>query len=96
MYKHFFKRIFDICIALFALIFIIPLLLVFTLWLHFVNKGKPFYTQFRPGKNEPIFKVIKFKTMNDKRGANGAFLPDLWKQFSEVIEECFFNHLLHD
>ena len=77
MYKHFFKRVFDFCIALVALICISPILLVVTIWLHFANKGAgAFFFQERPGKDEKIFKVIKFKTMTDERDAEGNLLPD--------------------
>lgn len=77
MYKHFFKRVFDFCIALMALLILsIPLLIV-TLWLHFANKGAgAFFTQDRPGKGEKIFKVIKFKSMTDERDADGNLLPE--------------------
>ena len=77
MYKHFFKRFLDFWIALIALICISPVLLVVTVWLHFANKGAgAFFLQERPGKNAKIFKVIKFKTMTDERGADGKLLPD--------------------
>ena len=77
MYKNFFKRIFDFWISLVALIFISPILLVITIWLHFANKGAgAFFTQNRPGKNAKIFKVIKYKTMTDERDADGKLLPD--------------------
>ena len=77
MYKHFFKRFFDFWIALIALICISPILIVVTIWLHFANKGAgAFFFQERPGKNEKIFKVIKFKTMTDERDADGNLLPD--------------------
>lgn len=77
MYKHFFKRVIDFCIALVALVCISPILLVITIWLHFANKGAgAFFLQERPGKNGKIFKVIKFKTMTDERDENGKLLPD--------------------
>lgn len=77
MYKHFFKRFLDFCISLIALICISPVLLVVTIWLHFANKGAgAFFFQERPGKEGKIFKVIKFKTMTDERGADGRLLPD--------------------
>ena len=77
MYKNFFKRFFDFWISLIALICISPLLLVVTIWLHFANKGAgAFFTQERPGKDEKIFKVIKFKTMTDERDEEGNLLPD--------------------
>ena len=77
MYKHFFKRFFDFWIALIALICISPILLVVTIWLHFANKGAgAFFTQDRPGKDEKIFKVIKFKSMTDERDEEGNLLPE--------------------
>lgn len=77
MYKHFFKRVLDFCISLIALVCIAPILIVVAIWLHFANKGAgAFFTQERPGKNEKIFKVIKFKTMTDERDAEGNLLPD--------------------
>ena len=77
MYKHFFKRVFDFCISLVALVIISPILLVITIWLHFANKGAgAFFFQERPGKDAKIFKVIKFKTMTDERDAEGNLLPD--------------------
>ena len=77
MYKHFFKRFFDFCISLVALIITRPILLVITIWLHFANKGAgAFFFQERPGKDGKIFKVIKFKTMTDERDAEGNLLPD--------------------
>lgn len=77
MYKHFFKRFWDFWISLIALIILSPILLVVTIWLHFANKGAgAFFYQERPGKDEKIFKVIKFKSMTDERDANGKLLPD--------------------
>lgn len=77
MYKHFFKRLIDFIIALCALSVIWPLLLIVTIWLHFANKGAgAFFFQERPGKDGKIFKVVKFKTMTDKRGPDGKLLPD--------------------
>ena len=77
MYRHFFKRLLDFCLSLVALICLSPLLLIVIIWLHFANKGAGvFFFQERPGKNEKIFKVIKFKTMTDERGPDGELLPD--------------------
>ena len=77
MYKHFFKRLIDFCIVFTALLIIWPVLLVITIWLHFANKGAgAFFFQERPGKDEKIFKVIKFKSMTDERDAEGKLLPD--------------------
>lgn len=77
MYRHFFKRFLDFCGALVGLVVLSPLLVVVTVWLHFANKGAgAFFLQERPGKNEKIFKVIKFKTMTDERDKDGNLLPD--------------------
>ena len=77
MYKHFFKRVLDIVISGIALLLIGWLLILITIFLHFANKGAgAFFFQERPGKDEKIFKVIKFKTMTDERDANGNLLPD--------------------
>lgn len=77
MYAHCLKRIFDFTIALIAILCLSPLLIVVTIWLHFANKGAgAFFTQERPGKDERIFKVIKFKSMTDERDAEGKLLPD--------------------
>lgn len=77
MYKHFFKRVFDFLISLIALSLIGWFLIIVAIWLHFANKGAgAFFLQERPGKDAKIFKVIKFKTMNDERDAEGTLLPD--------------------
>ena len=77
MYKCFFKRFIDFCLAFTALIIIWPILLVITIWLHFANKGAgAFFLQERPGKDKKIFKVIKFKSMTDERDEDGNLLPD--------------------
>lgn len=77
MYKHFFKRFFDFCISLVALLLIGWFLIIIAIWLHFANKGAgAFFLQERPGKDAKIFKVIKFKTMTDERDAAGKLLPD--------------------
>ena len=77
MYKHFFKRLFDLIISGIALLLIGWLLVLIAIFLHFANKGAgAFFLQERPGKDEKIFKVIKFKTMTDERDAEGKLLPD--------------------
>ena len=77
MYKHFFKRALDIVISGVALLLIGWLLILIAIFLHFANKGAgAFFLQERPGKDEKIFKIIKFKTMTDERDAEGNLLPD--------------------
>ncbi|CAL2105887.1 Undecaprenyl phosphate N,N'-diacetylbacillosamine 1-phosphate transferase [Tenacibaculum sp. 190524A02b] len=76
MYKFFLKRVIDFLIVLIALLLLFPIFLIILVLLSIYNEGKPFFFQERPGKNEKIFKVIKFKTMNDKKDSNGELLPD--------------------
>lgn len=76
MYKNIIKPLFDFLAALTGLLLLSPIFLVVTIALYFANNGKPFFFQKRPGKNERIFNIIKFKTMNDKKDAQGNLLPD--------------------
>jgi len=76
MYKNAVKPILDSIFAFFGLLFISPIFLIVLLGLFFVNNGKPFFFQKRPGKDERIFTIIKFRTMNNKRNAVGELLPD--------------------
>ena len=70
------KPLFDIIISLFGLLVLSPVFLVILIFLTISNSGHPFFTQTRPGKNGRLFKVIKFKTMNEKKDENGHLLPD--------------------
>ena len=76
MYKNYIKRLLDFFIALVGLIILSPIFIIITIGLYFANQGKPFFFQARPGLKEKIFKIIKFKTMNDKKDKNGNLLPD--------------------
>src|SRR5690554_1389048 len=76
MYKNYLKRLFDFLAAFFGLVLLSPIFIVVMIGLYFANQGKPFFFQARPGKDERIFKIIKFKTMNDKKDAQGNLLPD--------------------
>ena len=76
MYKSFFKRLLDFTAALVGFILLSPVFLIVMIGLFFANNGKPFFFQARPGKNERLFKIIKFKTMNDKKSADGQLLSD--------------------
>lgn len=76
MYKKYIKRLLDFTVALVALLILSPgFLLVMTL-LFIANSGRPFFVQVRPGRNEELFKIIKFKTMTDKKDDAGNLLPD--------------------
>jgi lipopolysaccharide/colanic/teichoic acid biosynthesis glycosyltransferase len=76
MYRDFFKPIIDFLIALTALLILSPLLVIVFLLLALANNGKPLFFQKRPGKDGKIFKIVKFRTMNDKRDKKGELLPD--------------------
>ncbi|MDO4497720.1 MAG: sugar transferase [Bacteroidales bacterium] len=77
MYKNFFKRAIDFTLVFIALLCIWPFLLVIYIWLTIANKGAgAIFYQERPGKDEKIFKVMKFKSMTDERDENGNLLPD--------------------
>lgn len=75
MYKYI-KRFLDIVASLVAIVILSPLLLVLIIVGFFVMKGNPFFTQERPGKNEKIFKLIKFRTMTNEKDEQGNLLPD--------------------
>lgn len=76
MYKLYLKRLIDFLIAFVAFVALSPIFIIVTIGLYFANQGKPFFFQNRPGLNERIFKIIKFKTMNDKKDSEGKLLPD--------------------
>lgn len=76
LYRFYFKRILDIFLSILALTISIPFILIITIIFALQNNGKVFFIQKRPGKNAKIFKLIKFKTMNDECDINGHLLPD--------------------
>lgn len=82
MYQKFFKRVIDFLLSLFTLVILSPLMLVLIIVGAMVMGGNPFFTQKRPGKiskktgEERIFKLVKFRTMSNKKDENGNLLPD--------------------
>ncbi|TKX30364.1 undecaprenyl phosphate N,N'-diacetylbacillosamine 1-phosphate transferase [Campylobacter sp. MIT 12-5580] len=94
MYKHFFKRVLDFLAALFLLILLSPLMLFVALMLKLVQGGVIF-TQARPGLNEKIFKIYKFKTMSDERDEKGELLPDeeRLKPFGKLVRSLSLDEL---
>lgn len=76
MYKVFFKRVLDLILSITGFTVLFPIFVLIWIILLFVNNGKPFFLQPRPGKNERIFNILKFKTMTDKKDENGKLLPD--------------------
>lgn len=81
LYRQFFKRFYDFVLSLIAIVVLSPLLLILTIVGAIAMRGNPFFTQLRPGKkdkngNEKIFRLIKFRTMSNKKDADGNLLPD--------------------
>lgn len=81
LYRQFFKRFYDFILSLIAIVVLSPLLLILTIVGAIAMRGNPFFTQLRPGKkdkngNEKIFRLIKFRTMSNKKDADGNLLPD--------------------
>ena len=76
MYANFIKPLLDFLLSFFGFLLLSPIFLLVTVGLFIANKGKPFFFQRRPGKNEKLFNIIKFKTMTDEKDANGHLLPD--------------------
>lgn len=76
MYAKYFKRIIDFCLSLIGLIVLSPLLIILIILGAIFMQGNPFFTQERPGKDEKIFKLIKFRTMDNRKDEDGNLLPD--------------------
>jgi lipopolysaccharide/colanic/teichoic acid biosynthesis glycosyltransferase len=76
MYRKIVKPLLDFFAALAGLLLVSPIFIFVTIGLFFANEGKPFFFQTRPGKNAKLFRIIKFKTMNDKKDTHGNLLPD--------------------
>ena len=80
MYRNYIKRVLDFILSVLALLCLSPIILILWIWLSIANKGAgAFFFQERPGKNERIFKIYKFKSMTDERDANGELLPDIYR-----------------
>ncbi len=76
LYRSFLKRFLDLLVALVGFLVVSPVFLITTILLLFANSGKPFFFQVRPGKHGRLFKIVKFKTMSDKKGPDGNLLSD--------------------
>lgn len=76
LYRLLIKRLIDLLVSVSILIILLPLMIIITITLLILNQGSPFFMQTRPGKKEAIFKIMKFKTMNDRRDSYGNLLPD--------------------
>lgn len=95
MYRSFFKRVFDFILSLTAIIILSPVLLLLTVIGAFLMGGNPFFTQERPGKDGKIFKLVKFKSMNNKRDERGELLPDEKRltSYGQFIRNTSFDEL---
>lgn len=76
LYRNYFKRFIDLIVSLVAFSLLLPLFIIVTVLLSVANQGKPFFVQPRPGRNGRIFRLVKFKTMNDRKDAAGNLLSD--------------------
>ena len=95
IYAIFFKRLFDLLIALAGFIILLPIFCTITVCLFIANSGKPFFFQIRPGRYGNLFKIIKFKTMNDKVGLDGVLLPDVLRltKFGSFVRKTSLDEL---
>ncbi len=96
MYKHHVKRILDVILSLGAITVLSPLLLVLTILGAVKMKGNPFFTQERPGKDEKIFKLIKFRTMTNEKDEHGNLLPDVDRlnEYGKFLRSTSLDELL--
>jgi lipopolysaccharide/colanic/teichoic acid biosynthesis glycosyltransferase len=76
MYQKFWKRFLDFSLSLVALVVLSPVLLVLTVVGAVIMRGNPFFTQIRPGKDEKLFRLVKFRSMSNLRDRDGNLLPD--------------------
>lgn len=95
MYKNYFKRLFDFLAAIAGLLLLSPIFIIVTIGLFFANAGKPFFFQKRPGKNEEIFKLIKFKSMTDNTNPNGELLSNEERitNFGKIIRKTSIDEI---
>lgn len=95
MYRFFLKRLIDFFLSLIILILVSPIILAFTIILYFVNDGEPFFFQERPGFKARSFKVIKFRSMNNKKDENGVLLPDNIRltQMGKLVRQTSIDEL---
>ena len=95
MYKHFFKRFFDICLSLFAIIFLAWVMAIVAILVR-IKLGKPIiFSQYRPGKDNKIFKFYKFRSMTDERDENGELKPDSVRltKFGKLLRKTSLDEL---
>lgn len=95
MYAKYWKRVIDFFLSLIALIVLSPVLLILTIIGAIVMKGTPFFVQLRPGKNEKIFKLVKFRTMTCEKDKDGKLLPDEKRliKYGEILRTTSLDEL---
>lgn len=95
MYRNFFKRVIDVLLSLIGLVVLSPIFIVLWIILMFVNKGKPFFRQPRPGKDEKVFSILKFKSMTDATDENGNLLPEEFRvtKFGNFIRNTSLDEI---
>ncbi|MFZ1290147.1 MAG: sugar transferase [Melioribacteraceae bacterium] len=96
IYSNYIKQILDFSLSLFVLIIILPIIIIVSLILLCKNSGKILFLQYRPGKNGKIFKLYKFKTMNDKKDLNGNLISDELRltNIGKIIRKYSLDELL--
>ncbi len=94
-YRYFFKRIFDLFFSLLSLVIFFPLFIIIILFQIIFNGLPIFFIQNRVGKNEKIFKLIKFRTMNFKKDSNGFLLPDVQRRtfFGSILRKTSLDEI---
>ena len=95
MYEKYIKRVLDFILSLCALIVLSPLLIILTALGAVFMRGNPFFTQKRPGKNEKIFRLVKFRTMDNRKDANGELLPDKMRlnKYGQILRSTSLDEL---
>jgi undecaprenyl phosphate N,N'-diacetylbacillosamine 1-phosphate transferase len=95
LYRNYFKRLFDFVLSLSGFCVFLPVFLLVTVALLWVNRGKPFFFQKRPGKDGRIFLLMKFKTMNDRKDPLGNLLPDEKRltQIGKIIRKTSLDEI---
>lgn len=95
IYEKYIKRALDLLLSIIALTVLLPLMIILTVTGTIAMKGNPFFAQPRPGKNEVIFKLYKFRTMTDERDCNGDLLPDRVRLggYGKLLRACALDEL---
>lgn len=95
IYRNTVKPLLDFILALIAIFFLAPIIIIVTILLFIVNNGKPFFYQSRPGKDEKLFNIIKFKTMTDKTDSKGRLLPDTYRltKIGKIVRKTSLDEL---